>query len=108
MRNMQSIDPIVGDWYRSHGLLFEVVAIDEFERVVEVQHADGDLEEIDLDDWATRCRAGSLTPADAPEDARLATDRDDDFDYGGMTPQRTVEEARGLRADALPDLDLFE
>lgn len=108
MRNMQSIDPIVGDWYRSHGLLFEVVAIDEFERVVEVQHADGDLEEIDLDDWATRCRAGSLAQAEAPEDARLATDHEDESDYGGMTPQRTVEEARGLRAEALPDLDLFE
>jgi hypothetical protein len=108
MRNMQCIDPIVGDWYRSHGQLFEVVALDEHERVVEVQHADGDLEEIDLDDWATRCRAGSLMQADAPEDSRLATDRDDDADYGGMNPQRTFEEARGLRADALSDLDLFE
>jgi hypothetical protein len=107
MRNMQCIDPIVGDWYRSHGQLFEVVALDEHERVVEVQHADGDLEEIDLDDWATRCRAGSLSQADAPEDARLATDREDESDYWGHEPQRTVEEARGLRADAL-DLDLFE
>lgn len=110
MRNMQCIDPIVGDWYSSHGQLFEVVAIDEHERVVELQHADGDLEEIDLDDWATRCRAGSLAPADAPEDARLTVDREDDTHYysAGMTPQQTVEEARGLRADALPDLDLFE
>ena len=110
MRNMQCIDPIVGDWYTSHGQLFEVVALDEHERVVELQHADGALEEIDLDDWATRCRAGSLAPADAPEDARLAVDRDDDIyhDHFGMTPQQTVEEARGLRADALSDLDLFE
>lgn len=107
MRNMQCIDPIVGDWYSSHGQLFEVVAIDEYERVVEVQRADGDLEEIDLDDWATRCRAGSLMQADAPEDSRHAIDREEDGDYGGTTPQRTFEEAQGLRADAL-DLDLFE
>lgn len=108
MRNMQCIEPIVGDWYRSHGQLFEVVAIDEHERVVEVQHADGDLEEIDLDDWATRCRAGSLALADAPEDARLAIDRENEDEYGGAQLQRTFEEARGLRADALSDLDLFE
>jgi hypothetical protein len=108
MRNMQCIDPIVGDWYRSHGQLFEVVALDEHERVVEVQHADGDLEEMDLEDWATRCRAGSLVQSDAPEDARLAIDREEDVQYAGMTPQQTVEEARGLRADALSDLDLFD
>lgn len=107
MRNMQCIDPIVGDWYSSHGQLFEVIALDEYERVVEVQHADGDLEEIDLDDWATRCRAGSLNVADAPEDLRHAIDRDEDLDYGELTPHRTFEEAQGLRADAL-DLDLFE
>lgn len=108
MRNMQCIDPIVGDWYSSHGQLFEVVAIDERERVVEVQHADGDLEEIDLDDWATRCRAGSLSQAESPEDARLATDHEEETDCGGMSPQQNLEEAQGLRAEALPDLDLFE
>ena len=108
MRNMQCIDPIVGDWYRSHGQLFEVIAIDEHEQLVEVQHADGDLEEIDMEDWATRCRAGSLVQSDAPEDARLSFDREDEGDYGGLRPHDTFEEARGLRAGALPDLDLFE
>ncbi len=108
MRNMQCIDPIVGDWYRSHGLVFEVIAVDEQERVVEVQHADGGLAEIELDDWATRCRAGSLMQADAPDMARAVMDREDDDEFGSTQPQRTFDEARGLRADALPDLDLFE
>lgn len=107
MRNMQCIDPIVGDWYRSHGQFFEVIAVDEHERVVEVQHADGNLEEIELDDWSTRCRAGSLAQADAPGQARAVMDREDDDEFGSTQPQRTFEEARGLRADAL-DLDLFE
>jgi len=107
MRNMHCIDPIVGDWYRSHGQVFEVVAIDEHERVVEVQHADGNLEEIDLDDWATRCRAGSLAQADAPDDPRAVIDREDEEESISQAPHRTFEEARGLRADAL-DLDLFE
>ncbi len=74
MASMRGIEPIVGDWYRSHGQLFEVVAIDEREGVIDLQHADGDLEEIDLDDWATRSRAGSLVAAESPEDLRASTD----------------------------------
>lgn len=106
---MQCIEPIVGDWYRSHGQLFEVIAVDEHEQVVEVQHADGNLEEIELDDWATRCRAGSMAHADAPPDpARAMMDSEDDDEFGSTQPQRTFDEAQGLRADALPDLDLFE
>ena len=106
MRNMQCVEPIVGNWYRSHGLLFEVVAVEEADRVVEIQHADGDLEEIDLDDWITRCRAGSLAEAEAPEDARLASDHEED-DGTARDPQ-TFDELQGLRADALNGLDLFE
>lgn len=103
---MHGIEPIVGDWYRSHGALFEVVAIDEAGGTVEIQHADGDLEEIDSEDWATRARAGSLAPAEAPEDLRLSTDSEPE-DLNGLVPQ-TFEELRGLRAEANDDLDLFE
>ncbi|MFO1504315.1 MAG: DUF6763 family protein [Steroidobacteraceae bacterium] len=106
MATAHCIEPIVGDWYRSHGQLFEVVAIDERDDIVEIQHADGDLEEIDMDDWYTRCRAGSLTVADPPEDVRLVNDREDVEDYGVMNS--TMNEIRGLRADAMQDLDLFE
>jgi len=106
MDHSQFIEPVVGDWYRSHGQLFEVVAVDDAERVVEIQHADGDLEEMDFDDWRTRCRAGSLDAAEAPEDVRMSTDNDPD-DLNGMMP-RTFDELRGLRADALGDLDLFD
>lgn len=106
MRNMQCIEPIVGNWYRSHGLRFEVVALDDTERLVEIQHADGDLEEMELDDWVTRCRAGSLAEAGAPEDARLATDHEDEDDTG--VALQSVEDLQELRADALGDLDLFD
>jgi hypothetical protein len=101
-----SIEPIVGDWYRSHGQLFEVVAIDERDDIVEIQHADGDLEEIDMDDWYTRCRAASLSTADPPEDVRFANDREETGDFDGMPS--TMDEIRGLRADAMQDLDLFD
>lgn len=106
MATPHCIEPIVGDWYRSHGQLFEVVAIDERDDIVEIQHADGDLEEIDIDDWYTRCRAGSLAIADPPEDVGQVNDREDTEDHGVVTS--TMDEIRGLRADALQDLDLFE
>lgn len=99
------IEPVVGDWYRSHGQLFEVVAIDEADDIVEIQHADGDLEEIDMDDWTTRCRAGSLAESEPPEDSRIAID-EESADYG-MRPA-ALDEIRGLRADAIQDLDLFD
>jgi hypothetical protein len=100
------IEPIVGDWYQSHGHLFEVIAIDDTDRLIEVQHADGDLEEIDMDDWNIRCRASSLKMAESPEDSRLAEDRPDPDD-SEVIPA-AFKEIHGLRADALNDLDLFE
>lgn len=106
MHHAQFIEPVVGDWYRSHGQQFEVVALDDTERVIEIQHADGALEEIELDDWITRCRAGSLAAADGPEDLRASTDSEFD-DLTGQFPQ-AFEELHGLHADALGDLDLFD
>lgn len=46
-------DPVVGNWYQhlDKGQKFEVVAIDEDQGLVEIQHFDGDLEEIDIDEW---------------------------------------------------------
>jgi hypothetical protein len=46
-------DPIVGNWYRhlDKGQPFVVVAVDEEAGLVEIQHFDGDLEEIELEAW---------------------------------------------------------
>lgn len=46
-------NPIVGNWYQrlDKGQEFYVVAMDEEARLVEMQHFDGDLEEMDLDTW---------------------------------------------------------
>ena len=50
---MTDADPIVGNWYRhiDKGQEFEVVALDEDRDIVEIQYFDGDLEEIDIEDW---------------------------------------------------------
>ncbi len=110
MIRSQRIQPIVGEWYQSHGQLFEVVAVDDAEHVVEIQHADGNLEEIEAEDWSARSSAGSLREAEQPEDAYFATDTQGDQDadvvsVGAMSV--AFDELQGLRASALDDLDLF-
>ena len=62
---MKNIAPRIGDWYRNQQkAIFEVVALDEQERTVEIQYFDGDVEEIELDVWF---EIGN-EPSDAPED----------------------------------------
>lgn len=58
-------DPIVGNWYNSpeKQQRFEVVAVDEDAGTVEIQHFDGDIEELDLDTWYE----WDIVPIEAPE-----------------------------------------
>lgn len=60
------LDPIVGNWYRhlDKGQMFRVIAQDETEELIELQHFDGDVEEVSLAAW----RAMDLEVAEAPED----------------------------------------
>ena len=45
--------PIINRWYKhlDKGYQFQVVMVDEDEDTIEIQHFDGDLEELDLDTW---------------------------------------------------------
>jgi len=57
--------PEIGSWFRvSEGKTFEVVAVDEKDLTVEIQHFDGTVEELDVDSW----RQMSAEPVEAPED----------------------------------------
>jgi hypothetical protein len=59
------VNPEIGHWYcGQNGNLFEVVAIDDLEGAIELQHFDGTLEEADLDAWVAMHAAA----AEAPED----------------------------------------
>jgi len=87
---------------QSHGLRFEVVALDDADAVIEIQHADGDLEEIEAEDWIARCRAGSLVAAGQPEDEQT----DGDEDQPPFVPA-AMEALQGLHASTTEDLDLF-
>ena len=47
------LDPIIGNWYQQQesGQTFEVVAVDADEGTVDIQHFDGDIEELSVDGW---------------------------------------------------------
>jgi len=69
--------PIIGQWFRRpSGTLFEVVAIDDDDRTVEIQQFDGTIDEVDIDVWPELL----LTEVSAPEDWSGSVDMDpEDF-----------------------------
>lgn len=69
--------PIVGNWYRRQGgELFEVVAVDEDDGTIEVQHFDGTVEEMDFDAWDEQWEDSLIEAAEAPEDWTGSVDVD--------------------------------
>ncbi len=81
--------PIVDQWYRhlDKGESFRVVAIDEDARTVEIQDFDGDVEEIDLENWYVM----DIEPIEPPEDLTGPMD-DIERDDLGYTDTGTADQ----------------
>jgi len=73
-------DPIVTTWYQhlDKGQKFQVVAVDDNENLIEIQYFDGDIEEIDADDWYLM----ELEQIESPEDISGALDVSEIDDLG--------------------------
>ena len=71
-------EPVVGNWYRDldEKESFLVLSVDEDAEMIEIQHVDGVIEEIDLDTWAEL----DLDPTDEPEGWSGSEGDDDDDD----------------------------
>ena len=69
-------EPTAGKWYRDleEDESFQVLSVDEDEELVEIQHLDGDIEELDLETWAEM----DLEPTDEPEGWSGSGDDDED------------------------------
>jgi hypothetical protein len=69
-------EPVKGKWYRDleEDESFQVLSVDEDAELVEIQHVDGDVEEMDLDTWAEL----DLEPTQEPEGWSGSEDEDDD------------------------------
>jgi len=86
------IGPNVGSWYHDlvNGRVFQVVALDEDAAQVELQHSDGDIEELSLDEWHSM----DLEATDAPDDWSGPLDEVQPDDLGFVFT-RLEGEARG-------------
>jgi hypothetical protein len=69
-------EPVVGKWFRDldEEESFLVLSVDEDDELVEIQHVDGDVEEIDLDTWNEL----DLEPTAEPEGWSGSEDDDED------------------------------
>ena len=84
-------EPTVGQWYEDleNDETFQVLRVDEDREIVEIQHLDGDIEELDVDDWAEldlelteepEGWSGSKSEKDEDEDDDEDWDEDEDED----------------------------
>ena len=91
------LDPIVGNWYRhlDKGQMFQVIALDDDEGLIELQHFDGDIEEVTLRIW----RSMDLEIAAAPEDWTGPIDdiERDDLGYSSETEMSGSDWRRPLQ-----------
>ena len=81
------LDPLNDQWYAhlDKGQRFFVLAIDEEQNTVEIQHFDGDLEELSLDEW----RDLKIELSEEPENWSGALDIAEQDDLGtGVTDTR--------------------
>lgn len=76
-------DPTIGSWYEhlERGQKFEVLDVDEDRGVVEVQYTDGDIDEMDIDEWHEL----ELEPIDTPEDWVETEEEQDATDAGAAS-----------------------
>ncbi|WGL17261.1 hypothetical protein PVT68_02925 [Microbulbifer bruguierae] len=85
---MARIAPEIGSWFENFesGDVFEVVAVDQPSRTIEIQYEDGSLDEIDFQSWPRL----PLVGAAAPEDANAG--------YGSSAEEMQDEEDAGFRS----------
>jgi hypothetical protein len=70
--------PAIGDWYQAPGgLTFEVVAVDDEDGTIDIQHYDGTVEELEFDAWED----SEFIVTDPPEDYAGSLDIERE-DYG--------------------------
>jgi len=90
MNLMAEADPIENNWYHhlDKGQRFVVVAVDNEKGLVDLQYFDGDLEEVDFDDWYQL----DIEPCEAPENWSGAVDIAEQDDFGTEITDTTQDD----------------
>ncbi len=104
-------DPIVDTWYKhlDKGQKFQVVAVDNNDYLIEIQYFDGDVEEIDLDDWYLM----DIEQIESPEDVSGALDVSEIDDLDSYVSDSATDdwdgaayEFKGYQSDEIMDESL--
>jgi hypothetical protein len=79
----RELTPVAGRWYRDldRDEVFKVVAVEESDDLIEIQHADGEVEELESDEWFEMDIERAEEPEDwlrEDEDSEEKDDKDDD------------------------------
>ena len=84
------VDPIVDNWYQhlDKGQRFVVVDIDTDDGTIEIQHFDGDLEEVSIDEWYEM----DIDTAEEPENWSGAMDIGTKDDFGTEVTDTDISE----------------
>lgn len=79
---MASFFPRIGSWYEDQdtGQKFEIVALDEKQKTIEVQYYDGDISEYEMESWASL----NVRESEAPDEAYGGFDAG--LSYGDEAP----------------------
>lgn len=97
---MSRTEPVIGQWYSRPGRNpFEVVAIDERNRTIELQYFDGTVDELDMESWR-KAFIESIAP---PEDYSGSMDMPS-RDYEAKTDDKAAQEW-GSHLDYLDQLE---
>ena len=83
-------DPVIFNWYKhlDKGQNFRVVSIDESSGLIDIQYFDGDLDEIELDEW----KGLDIEPVEGPENWSGPIDITEQDDLGSSVTDTTLED----------------
>lgn len=84
------LEPVIGTWYEQQEdeTRFEVVAIDEDNGTIEIQDIDGNLNEIDIDEWYTL----DVEVCEGPEDWSDIMEDDEDEAFPRNLPDTSDDD----------------
>ena len=75
-------EPVVGQWYvnAEEEETFRVITVDEDAEMVEIEYLDGEIEELDIDEWHALDLELTTEPEGWSEDEQEEEDDDEDED----------------------------
>lgn len=104
---MASQHPQIGSWYEDRTLatVFEVVAIDDHAGTIELQYENGDIDELEIDEW----RTGAFTVAAPPDDTLgiFGLEDDDNWAYELSMHEHIRDDQERYNFGNLPDMDEY-